>query len=211
MAILTYTKSGTKSSTPVKIDKTVFGNDVKNHELLKRAYLSYMANSRNSGAHAKTRGMIRGGGAKPHRQKGTGRARSGSNRNPLWTGGGVIFGPTGMENHFIKITTSEKRLALRQALSLAAKENRIKVIDSFNFSEQKTKQAVGLLSKMDAQKRVLIVVNEKDKGLDLSTRNLSEVKVIKASYLNVFDILNADNLVVERGALETVSQWLGEK
>jgi large subunit ribosomal protein L4 len=103
MAVATYTKSGTKATTAVTLDKKIFSVEIKNHELLKQAYLAYLANGRINSAKTKKRGEIRGGGAKPWRQKGTGRARFGSSRNPIWTGGGVAFGPTGQENYSIKL------------------------------------------------------------------------------------------------------------
>src|SRR6266545_1054603 len=123
MAVSTYTKSGTKATTPAKLDKKIFGVEVKNHNLLKIAYLAYLANGRPNLAITKKRGEVRGGGAKPWRQKGTGRARVGSSRNPLWRGGGIAFGPTGNENYSHKINTKTKREAIRQALSLANIEN----------------------------------------------------------------------------------------
>src|SRR5207244_4044483 len=116
MTVVTFTSAGTKATTPAKLNKNVFGVEVKNHELLKQAYLAYLGNARTNAARTKTRGEIRGGGKKPWRQKGTGRARFGSSRNPIWRGGGITFGPTGNENHTIKLTTSSKRTALKQAL-----------------------------------------------------------------------------------------------
>src|ERR1700756_2254078 len=98
MAVATYTKAGTKATNPAKLDKAVFGVEAKNHELLKAAYTAYLANGRANLATTKTRGLVRGGGRKPWRQKGTGRARFGSSRNPIWRGGGITFGPTGHEN-----------------------------------------------------------------------------------------------------------------
>src|SRR3954462_9232614 len=105
MAVETYTKSGVKSTTPAKLDKQVFGQEVKNHQLLKEVYLAYLANGRQASANTKSRGMVRGGGRKPWRQKGLGRARFGSSRNPIWRGGGVAFGPTGEQNYKHKINT----------------------------------------------------------------------------------------------------------
>src|SRR5580698_5725607 len=119
MAVATYTKTGTKATTPAKLDKAVFGVDAKNHELLKAAYVAYLANGRGNLAVTKTRGLVSGGGRKPWRQKGTGRARFGSSRNPIWRGGGIAFGPTGEENYSKQLNLKAKRLALRQALSLA--------------------------------------------------------------------------------------------
>src|SRR4051812_38849127 len=104
MAVATYTKAGAKAATPAKLDKSVFAAEIKNHDLLKQAYLAYLANGRENFAVTKSRGEVRGGGAKPWRQKGTGRARFGSSRNPIWKGGGVAFGPTGNENYSRKLS-----------------------------------------------------------------------------------------------------------
>src|SRR4029077_14780932 len=121
MAVATYTKAGAKATTPAKLDKAVFGLDVKNHQLLKDAYLGYLAEGRSNNAVTKKRGLVSGGGRKPWAQKGTGNARFGSSRNPIWRGGGVAFGPTGKENYVRRLNLSAKRTALLQALSLAAK------------------------------------------------------------------------------------------
>src|ERR1700722_17624984 len=109
MALPTYTKAGTKATTPAKLDKAVFGLDVTNHELIKMAYVAYLANSRENLAGTKTRGLVRGGGRKPWKQKGTGRARFGSSRVPIWRGGGITFGPTGQENYTIRMNVKSKR------------------------------------------------------------------------------------------------------
>lgn len=211
MAVASYTKAGTKSPTAVSLNKKVFGVEIRNHELLKQAYLAYLANGRVNLAKAKKRGEIRGGGAKPWRQKGTGRARFGSSRNPIWTGGGVAFGPTGNENYTMKLNLTAKRLAIRQALTLAAKENRIKVIEAFSTGEGKVKPAVKLLSKIEAKGRVLLVVEEKSDLVDRATRNLPDVKAVQAKYLNVYDVANADCIVVTKAALEIINDWLGGK
>jgi large subunit ribosomal protein L4 len=210
MAVATYTKAGAKATTPAKLDKKVFGVEIKNHDLLKSAYLVYMANGRENFAVAKKRGEVRGGGAKPWRQKGTGRARFGSSRNPIWRGGGVAFGPTGEENYSKKINIKAKRTALRQALTLAANENRIKVIEAFN-SDGKTKPTQTFLNKIESSGSVLLVVDNKDEKVVLATRNLQSVKPVQAKYLQVFDILNSDNVVITKDALGIVHEWLGGK
>jgi large subunit ribosomal protein L4 len=209
MAVSTYTKSGAKATTPAKLDKKVFAVDIKNHQLLKSAYLAYLANGRENFAITKSRGEIRGGGAKPWRQKGTGRARFGSSRNPIWRGGGVAFGPTGSENYSHKINTKTKHVALRQALSLASSENRIKVIEIFACPDGKIKPTVELLNKIDAQGTILLVVSVKDALTVRATRNLKNVKVVQAKNLHVFDIMNADNVIVSQKALVIVHEWLG--
>src|SRR5687767_6688334 len=140
------------------LPKEVFAVEVKNHELLKLAYDAYLANSRTSAAVVKTRGLVRGGGKKPWKQKGTGRARFGSSRNPIWRGGGIVFGPTGLENYTKKVDVNAKRLAIRQALSLAASEGQIKVIETFE-TKGKVAETVKLLGKLEATGSVLLVVD----------------------------------------------------
>lgn len=208
MAVATYTKAGAKATLPAKLDKAVFGLKVQNHQLLKDAYLSYLAGGRGNYAKTKKRGEVRGGGIKPWRQKGTGRARFGSSRNPIWTGGGVAFGPTGNENYTRKITTSSKRLAIRQALSLAVEAGKLKVVDSLDFKDAKVKPVVNFLSKIDAKGKVLLVLEKRDESSERATRNLGDVKTISAKYLSVFDILNADQIVISQKALEIVTEWL---
>ncbi|HET9722095.1 MAG TPA: 50S ribosomal protein L4 [Candidatus Saccharimonadales bacterium] len=204
MAVATYTKSGTKATTPAKLDKAVFGLEVKDHNLLKEAYLAYLAAGRTNNAIAKRRGEVRGGGRKPWRQKGTGNARVGSIRTPLWRGGGAIFGPTGEENYNRRLSVASKRKAIRQALSLAASQNRIKVIETFACPDGKAKPTVQLLSKIDAQGTILIVVPHKDKLVDRATRNLPNTKAVQAGYLNVFDVMNADTVLISKDSLEAI-------
>ena len=209
MALATYTKAGAKAATPAKLDKAVFGVEVKNHQLLKDAYLSYLAGGRANNAVAKKRGEVSGGGRKPWRQKGTGNARFGSSRNPIGRGGGIAFGPTGNENYTRKLSLPAKRAALRQALSLAAKEDRIRVIETFDAAEVKVKRTVELLKKFDANGKVLLVVDKKESADDRATRNLKNVKTVQAKYLNVYDLMNSDTIVVSKGSLEIISEWLG--
>jgi len=211
MSVATFTKSGAKTTTPARLDKAIFGMKVENHQLLKEAYLTYLANGRSNYAKTKKRGEVRGGGIKPWRQKGTGRARFGSSRNPIWTGGGVAFGPTGNENYKRKLSTASKRTALRQALSLAAEADKIKIIETFSCPEGKVKQTLNLLSKIGASGNTVIVVSEKDTLVERATNNLPNVNAVQAKYLNVFDVLNADQIVISKKALDIVHEWLGEK
>jgi large subunit ribosomal protein L4 len=205
-----YTKSGTKATSAAKLSADVFGVMPENHELLKLAYTAYLANGRDNLAVVKTRGLVRGGGKKPWKQKGTGRARFGSSRNPIWRGGGIVFGPTGLENYTKKVPTAAKRLAIRQALSLAASENHIMVIESFE-TKGKVADTVKLLSKLDAKRSrsVLLVLDQKDDLTNRATRNVQGVKAVSATYLNVHDLLNADVVVITQKALDAVTDWLG--
>lgn len=208
---IAFTKTGTKSTTTAKLEPSVFGIIPENHELLKLAYISYLANGRDNLAVTKTRGLVSGGGKKPHKQKGTGRARAGSSRDPNWRGGGVVFGPTGQENYTKKLPVNAKRTALRQALSLSGEEKRIRVIETFECKDGKVSETKKLLEKIEATGNVLLVVSQKDDLVERATNNLPRVKAVNANYLNVYDIMNADNIVMSKKALEMVHEWLGEK
>lgn len=207
--VSTYTKSGTKAATAAKLDKAVFAEMPENHELLKLVYTAYLANGRDNLAVTKTRGLVSGGGKKPWKQKGTGRARFGSSRNPIWRGGGIAFGPTGEENYSVKVNVTAKRKALRQALSLSASENRIKVIENFISADGKVAPVAKLLNKIEATGNVLVVTDTKDELAERAVRNLPKVKITNAAYLNVYDIMNADVLVITEKSLDVIKNWLG--
>lgn len=204
-----FTKAGAKATAPASLAADVFAVMPENHELLKLAYTAYLANGRPNLAVVKTRGLVRGGGKKPWKQKGTGRARFGSSRNPIWRGGGIVFGPTGEENYTMKVPTAAKRLAIRQALSLAASEGRIKVVESFETKEGKVADTLKLLKKIDATGSVLLVVDLKDELVERATRNVQNVKAVSANYLNVYDLLNSDTVVISAKSLEVINEWLG--
>lgn len=189
------------------LPKEVFAVEVPNHELLKMAYNAYLANSRQASATTKQRGEVSGGGKKPWKQKGTGRARFGSSRNPIWRGGGVIFGPRGNENYKINISKTSKRVALKQALTLANEAKKI-VVDSIKTTG-KTAEVFSYLKNNDlTKKRVLIVVAEKTEELMRATNNLPNVLLISANYLNVYHVLNADKIVMNKDSVKVVKEWL---
>jgi large subunit ribosomal protein L4 len=210
MSVATYTRAGTKSTTPTKLNTKIFGLEVENHELLKQAYLGYLANDRPNLAIAKNRGDVRGGGRKPWRQKGTGQARFGSRRNPIWKGGGVAFGPTGNENYTREMNTKAKRQALRQALSLSAAADKVMVIETFDCPDGKVKPTLDLLNKIGATGKTLIAVSQKDDMVVRATNNLPGVKAVYAKYLSVYDLLNADHVLITKKSLEIINDWLGE-
>ena len=210
MSVATFTKSGTRLTSPVKLDKKVFGVDIVNHQLLKDVYVAYLAGQRSVSAKTKTRGEVRGGGRKPWRQKGTGNARFGSRRNPIWRGGGVAFGPTGEQNFNLKINAKAKRRALRQALTLAATSSKIIIIEAFESNEGRLKPAKQLLEKVGAKGYTLIVVGQKDIFTKRCVANLESVKLLEAGSLNVFEILNADTIVITKDSLEMINKWLME-
>ena len=186
------------------LPKSVFAVEVRNHELLKLAYDAYLANNRLASATTKQRGEVRGGGKKPWRQKGTGRARFGSIRNPIWRGGGIVFGPRGNENYTKKISKTSKRVALRQALTVQAE----KVFVAEIKTTGKTAEVAKFLKENNLNRRVLIVA-EKTDDLIRATNNISEALLVSPMYLNVFDILNADHIVIVPKAIETIENWLG--
>ena len=195
------------------LDKEVFGLSVENHELVKLAYDAYLANSRSSHAKTLKRGEVRGGGKKPWRQKGTGRARFGSTRNPIWRHGGVAFGRTGEENFTKKISRSAKLQAVCQALSLKNKDKAVFVLEPTVKLDGKTKTAAKVLKDMKLEdKLVLAVVAEKTPEILRSTNNIPNVKLVRATYLNVFDIMNADAIVFGDAGYKATVKWLkGEK
>ena len=186
------------------LPKSVFAVEVRNHELLKLAYDAYLANNRLASATTKQRGEVRGGGKKPWRQKGTGRARFGSIRNPIWRGGGIVFGPRGNENYTNKISKTSKRVALRQALTVKA--DKVLVVDIKTTG--KTAEVAKFLKENNLNRRVLIVAEKTDE-LIRATNNISEALLVSPMYLNVFDILNADHIVIAPKAIETIENWLG--
>jgi large subunit ribosomal protein L4 len=197
-------------TTKVTLPKSVFDVEVANHELLKLAYEAYLANGRGNYAQTLKRGEVSGGGKKPWKQKGTGRARFGSSRNPIWRKGGVAFGPTGNETYTITIPTKAKRVALRQALTLAAQAKEIVVVPELT-STGKTADMVKFLSTQKAKEgdNIVLVVDTKSPELVRASRNIQGLKLTQATYLNVFTILNADTIIMTKTAVKAVEEWLG--
>lgn len=195
-----------KTQAKTTLPKEVFAVDVKNHELLKLAYDAYLANSRTSAASTKTRGEVRGGGKKPWKQKGTGRARFGSTRNPIWRGGGIVFGPRGNENYSKKVSTQAKRQAVKQALTLAEQAGKINVLDVKTTG--KTAEVVKFLSDNKFDRKALIVVDEKTPEIIRATNNIQNVLLVSTKYLNVYHILNADHIVLSPASVPTLKSWL---
>ena len=158
-------------------------------------------------ASTKTRSEVSGGGAKPWRQKGTGRARQGSTRAPHWRHGGIVFGPH-PRDYDKKMNRKERRLALKSALAYKAIDNELVVIDSFKLEGAKTKEVVSILNNLKVSKNVLIVVDELDENMVLATRNLSNVILLEASEINVLDIISADYMVVTEKAIKMIEEVL---
>jgi large subunit ribosomal protein L4 len=199
----------TTKTAAATLPKDIFAVEVKNHELLKLAYDSYLANNRLASATTKQRGEVRGGGKKPWKQKGTGRARFGSSRNPIWRGGGIVFGPRGNENYTKRISTSAKRVALRQALSLANVANKIVVKDVKTTG--KTAEVAKFLADNKFDRKVLIVVDEKSDAMIRATSNIQSVLLVRANYLSVYHILNADTIVLSTKSVDVIKNWLAKE
>lgn len=191
-----------------KLNPEIFDLKVTNHELLKVAYDAYLANSRSSHAKTLKRGEVRGGGKKPWKQKGTGRARFGSTRNPIWRHGGVAFGRTGEENFTKKLSKTSKRVAVMQALSLKNADKAIVTIANLGIKDGKTKEVVKTLAANKIEGNALVVVPEKDELTLRATGNIANIKVVRPTYLNVFDILNADKIVIVEKAMPMIEAWL---
>ena len=196
------------TTTKTTLSKAVFDVEVKNHELLKLAYDSYLANSRGANATTKRRGEVRGGGKKPWKQKGTGRARFGSSRNPIWRGGGIVFCPLGNENYPKPVPAASKRLAVRQALTLAKKADKIVIADLKTTGKTSEVAAFIKKNKFDVR-RILLVPDVKTPEISRATRNVQSLEVSSPTYLTVYHILNADKIVISSSAIKKIEAWLG--
>jgi large subunit ribosomal protein L4 len=198
-----------KSVGSVELSDALFAAPV-NEAVLHQAVTAQLA-ARRVGTHdTKTRGEVRGGGKKPYRQKGTGRARQGSRVAPHYRGGGAVFGPH-PRSYEQRLPAKMKRLALRGALTAKLGDEAIKVVDSFGLAAPRTKDFVGVLDALEARGRVLVVAPAVDQQLRLSARNLPNVGVILADSLNVVDILNADVVLIEQPALSRMDEVYGDR
>lgn len=178
-----------------------------NDAVLYDAIVLSQASLRQGTASTKTRSEVSGGGAKPWRQKGTGRARQGSRRSPNWPGGGIVFGPH-PRSYKVKMNKKERRLALKSALSYKVLGSELIVVDNFALESNKTKEVKKLLNTLGATKNVLIVVEELNDNLILATRNLNDVILLEANEINTLDVVSADKLIVTESALKNIEEAL---
>lgn len=183
----------------MKLSGEIFGVEV-HEDVLHQAVTVYLANRRQATSKTKTRGEVSGGGKKPWRQKGTGRARAGSSRSPIWVGGGVTFGPTGEQNYKLSMNKKAHALALKSALSLKVANKAFIIVDDALEVEAKTKAAVSLLNGLGATGKVLLI-NDDNKNLLLATQNLPNVQRVSQDNVGVYDLLNADQIVIEKATL----------
>ena len=188
----------------VVLDEKVFGCEFKPH-LLYEAVKMQLANRRAGTASTKNRAQVRGGGKKPWRQKGTGRARAGSIRSPIWKGGGVTFGPLPRDYSY-RLNKKVKKLALRTALSVKLKEDKLLILDNFNLPEIKTKGFVTTLSRLNIKDA--FIIDDNNLHLEKSARNVPFVKVLRPEGLNVYDILKYDKLIITQSCLEKITRTL---
>ncbi|QSX05990.1 50S ribosomal protein L4 [Sedimentibacter sp. zth1] len=188
----------------VELCDAIFGIEPNNH-VMYEAVKNYLANQRQGTQSAKTRAEVRGGGRKPWRQKGTGRARQGSIRAPQWKGGGVVFAPKPRDYSY-SIPKKVKRLALKSALSSKVIDKEIIVLDSLTLEQPKTKEMVKVLSNLKANKKSLIVIPERDANVVRSASNIPGVKTAYVNTINVYDILNCDTFIITKDAVNKVEE-----
>ncbi len=195
-----------------KIGTTELRDDIfaiePNRAVMHQALVRQLANGRQGTSDTKTRAQVSGGGSKPWRQKGTGRARQGSIRAPHWRHGGVAFGPT-PRSYRQRMPKKMRRLALRSALSAKAAEGQIRVIDDLKLDKPKTREMEALLGNLSIQSSALIILPESDPVIQKSAANIADLKTLRAQYLNVRDLLGYDYVVMPLGAVKTIEGYLG--
>ena len=194
-----------KKVNDVELKEDIFGI-IPNEELVHSVIVNYLANQRQGTQSTKTRAEVRGGGKKPWRQKGTGRARQGSIRAPHWVGGGIALGPK-PRSYSYKLNKKERRLAIKSCLSSKVIENELTVIDKFEFNEIKTKEVAKMLNNLKLEGKTLILLPEKNEIIQKSARNIKGVKTLSVNTINAYDLVKYKNLVV---TLDTVKRIIKE-
>ncbi|HEY8364895.1 MAG TPA: 50S ribosomal protein L4 [Haloplasmataceae bacterium] len=201
-----YNQSGTQIGE-IQLADTVFGIE-PNEYVLYQAVVQQRAALRQGTHKAKTRAEVSGGGKKPYSQKGTGRARQGSIRAPQWRGGGVVFGPI-PRNYAYKLNKKVRRLALKSALSQKVRENNMIVLDSLSFPAPKTKDMINVLNNFKIDTKTLIVIAEENMNVFLSARNIPGVLTLNANSINVYELLNANKILITQDAVKKIEEVLG--
>lgn len=187
----------------IELNDSIFAVEVNTH-VMHQAVVQYLANKRQGTQSALTRAEVRGGGRKPWRQKGTGRARQGSTRSPQWTGGGVVFAPKPRDYSF-KLNKKVKRLALKSALTTKVNDGKFVVVDEINLPEMKTKEMVQVLNNLNVNKSLVVLEDANEKAV-VAARNIPTVKTASVSTINVYDILKYDSVVVTKAAVEKIEE-----
>jgi len=198
-----FSKAG-KDLGSVDLPETLFAAPI-NEAVMHQAATAQLAGRRTGTHDTKTRGEVRGGGAKPYRQKGTGRARQGSRSAPHYAGGGVVFGPH-PRSYEQRLPKRMKRLALHGALTAKYGDGAIRVVDELGLDAPKTQVLLGYLTNLKASGRILVVATGADANLEISARNLPRVSIIRADSLNIVDVLNADTLLITQPSLEKMAE-----
>ncbi|WP_258922123.1 50S ribosomal protein L4 [Heyndrickxia coagulans] len=201
-----YNQNGSQVGE-VELNDAVFGIEPNEHVLFE-AIIMQRASLRQGTHKVKGRSEVRGGGRKPWRQKGTGRARQGSIRSPQWRGGGTVFGPV-PRSYSYKLPKKVRRLAIKSALSSKVKENNILVLDALSFDAPKTKDFIAVLKNLSVDKKALVVTDGLNENVVLSARNIPGVTVVEATGVNVLDVINHDQLIMTKSAVEKVEEVLG--
>ena len=187
----------------IELNDAVFGVEVNEH-LVHMAVVQQLANNRQGTQKAKTRSEVSGGGRKPWRQKGTGHARQGSTRSPQWTGGGVVFAPVPRDYSF-KMNKKEKRAALKSALTSRVEENKFIVVDELNFDEIKTKKFQAVLNNLNVNK-ALVVLEDGNKNVEISAKNIPDVKTAHTNTINVYDILKYNTVIATKAVVAAIEE-----
>jgi large subunit ribosomal protein L4 len=196
-------QTGTETGT-VELPEAIFGIE-PNEPVMHQALIRQLANGRQGTASTKTRSNVRGGGRKPYRQKGTGRARQGSTRSPQWEGGGVVFGPH-PRSYRIDMPRKQRRLALRSALSAKAQDGGLLVLEAFELDSPRTRAVAELIRGVDSPRKVLVVLGSHNEMFEKSARNIPEVRLTLAGNLSVRDIIGADKVLITRDAIEHIEE-----
>ena len=198
-----------KKSSKIKVDDSVFGVQ-PNKDAVYRAVLSEMANSRQGTHSSKSRGMVRGGGRKPWKQKGRGVARAGTNRSPIWRGGGTVFGPEPHKYEY-NLPKKIKRLARRSVLSQKLNDEKLIILDDFDINEVKTKKICQLLQKLNIDGKILFLTSEINENLFLSLRNIPNIALLKAISASTYDLIDSDFILIDKKGLELLNEGLAIK
>lgn len=204
MAEIDLIDQNNKSIGKTDLPDDIFGVAVRKG-LLHEVVHNHLANKRQGTASTRTRGMVSGGGRKPYKQKGTGRARAGSNRSPLWKGGGTVFGPHPRDYSY-KLPKKVKWSALSSALSAKLADGEVILIDNISVAEPRTRAVKGLLDNLGLKNNVLIIVPERNDALELASRNIPRVNVARVSELNVYSILSHEKLLISKDAIEKMKE-----
>lgn len=206
ISVALYNMAGEKLDSKLSLAASVFGIEPHKQAMFNAVQVE-QANQRQATAKTKVRHEVSGGGKKPWRQKGTGRARAGSSRSPIWVGGGTVFGPVGNQNYTLSQNKKEHQLALRSALSLKT-PNDLVVVDEIKFDSKKTKDFVQMLEALKVNSKVLVVVSEIDENLFASGRNVDYARIVTPDNVSVYDLLNVDKLVMSKDAVKAVEEAL---